>query len=136
MLAPSTLFSTTTQAIIAPVAHETHERAATTTPTLLETQVSELAKEYGQDPVLALKIIKCEGLRYKTLGNNQNLDANGNVWSTDIGPWQINNYFHERTALSMGLDIYDFSDNLRYGFVLLSREGTAPWSASRYCWNK
>ena len=116
---------------------------ATTTPKVLpqapqslQEKINALAKEYGQNPVLAYNIIKCEGLRYKTLGNNQNLDEYGNVWSTDIGPWQINDYYHEKTMAKLGLNIHDLDDNLRYGFILLSTQGTQPWSASRYCWNK
>lgn len=105
-------------------------------PESLQTQVYRLAEEYGQNPVLAMKIIKCEGARYQSLGNNKNLDADGNVWSTDVGPWQINDYYHERRARSLGLNIYDTEDNLRYGFILMGEQGTGPWSASRYCWNK
>lgn len=95
-----------------------------------------MAEEYHQDAHLALSIIKCEGMRYGSLGNNKNRDANGNVWSTDVGPWQINDYFHERRAKSLGLNIYNEDDNLRYGFILMSEQGTAPWKASSYCWKK
>ena len=105
-------------------------------PESLQEKVYALAREYNQDPVLAYKIITCEGLRYKTDGNNHNVDKNGNIWSIDVGPWQINNYYHEVAAHKLGLDIYDLDENLRYGFILLSTQGTKPWLASRYCWNK
>lgn len=117
---------------------------STTTPTItpvqkaqndLQTQVYTLASEYGQDPVLALKIIRCEGKLYGEK-DNQNLDKDGNVWSTDVGPWQINNYYHQKRMASMGLDIYNKEDNLRYGFMLMKEVGTSPWKASAYCWNK
>ena len=129
---------------------------ATTTPKVLpqapqslQEKINALAKEYGQNPVLAYNIIRCEGMRYETLGNNKNwrtrtigYNQDGTaitqryVWSTDIGPWQINDYYHEKTMAKLGLNIHDLDDNLRYGFILLSTQGTQPWSASRYCWNK
>lgn len=83
-----------------------------------------------------MKIIQCEGARYQFSGNNKNLDKDGKVWSTDVGPWQINDYFHEARAQSMGLNIYNTEDNLRYGFILMEENGTRDWLASRYCWNK
>ena len=85
------------------------------------------------DQNLARKIIKCEGQAYKTIGNNENYH-NGKVWSTDIGWWQINDYYHEKNALDMGLDIHNEWDNLEYGFILLSRDGTRHWTASKKCW--
>lgn len=101
---------------------------------LLET-VSTLAEKYNQDKDLALAIIKCEGQAYKSIGNNKNY-KNGQVWSTDIGWWQINDYYHEKSAQKLGLDIYNEIDNLEYGFVLLKEQGTQPWSASKDCWSK
>lgn len=81
-----------------------------------------------------MKIITCESRAYGAKAVHQNLDKNGNVWSTDVGPWQINDYYHEARAASMGLDIHSTEDNIRYGFILMSEQGTAPWKASRYCW--
>lgn len=135
LLAPSLASVGPSDIVYAPVAPTT-QQVPQEVPMTLETQVIRLAKEYKQDPILALKIIKCEGMRYGSLGNNKNLDANGKVWSTDIGPWQINDYFHERRALEMGLNIHKDEDNLRYGFILMSEQGTRPWTASSYCWNK
>lgn len=104
-------------------------------PESLQAQVYRLAEEYHQDPALALKIIKCEGRMYN-MAVNVNYDANGVAWSRDWGPWQINDYYHEKAALKMGLDIYDTEDNIRYGFILLSTQGTGPWKASQHCWTK
>lgn len=59
--------------------------------------------------------------------------TNSKHWSTDIGIWQLNNSHQEKTALSMGLDIYDEKDNITYGFWLYSEEGATPWSASKHC---
>lgn len=103
-------------------------------PVNLDTEISRLAVEYKQSEALAKAIIACEGKHYKKLGNNNNYD-NGVVWSTDIGPWQINDHYHEKEALKKGFDIYNEKDNLEYGFHLLSTQGTAPWKASKKCWD-
>lgn len=99
-----------------------------------DVEIRYLAKKYNQDEQLARKIIDCEGKAYKSVGNNKNYDKNGNVWSTDVGYWQINNYYNEKYANGLGLDIYNEWDNLEFGFIMLSELGTKPWNASRYCW--
>lgn len=97
-------------------------------------KVAVLADEYHQDPALALRIIKCEGgLRYDAVGKNY---INGEVWSRDKGPWQINDYYHYKTALSRGFDIHEPNQNLEYGMMMLKEEGTAPWKASQNCWSR
>ncbi len=101
----------------------------------MDGEISRLAKKYKQDENLARKIIDCESKAYSR-AENKNYDENGVWWSTDYGPWQINNYYHEDTANKMDLDIHDQWDNLEYGFYLMSEEGTDPWNASAYCWQK
>jgi hypothetical protein len=100
-------------------------------------QVSVLAEKYNQSPSLALRIIYCEGgvQWHIDKPNNQN-KKNGEVWSNDIGYWQINDHFHRLRAMKEGYDIYDPMENLEYGFKLLKRNGTQPWNASKACWNK
>lgn len=93
-----------------------------------DSEVSRLALKYNQDETLARRIIKCES------SNNAHATGTRAVVGQDIGYWQINSYFHEKPALKMGYDIYNWEDNLEYGFILLSNEGTRPWNASRYCW--
>lgn len=93
-----------------------------------DSEVSRLALKYNQDETLARRIIKCES------SNNAHATGTRAVVGQDIGYWQINSYFHEKPALKMGYDIYNWEDNLEYGFILLSNEGTRPWNASKYCW--
>lgn len=112
------------------------------------TEVHRLAQKYNQNENLALEIMRCEGQHYKDAVNKnyhwetvgQNDDGTPIVawvhWSSDWGHWQINDYYHLKTAQSMGLDIKDEWGNLEYGFWLLSQQGTAPWNASKYCWGK
>ena len=100
-----------------------------------DSEVSRLAIKYHKDPILAKLVIKCEGLLYKTKGNNKNYDKYGKVWSEDVGWWQINNYYHEATANKLGLNIYNDWDNLEYGFILWDKVGLSAWSASKSCWS-
>lgn len=69
--------------------------------------------------------------RYKT-------DAEGNkvkyLWSTDIGRWQVNDYYHLERAKSLGLDLYTEQDNLTYAILLYNENGTRDWNPSRECW--
>ena len=95
-----------------------------------ESEVIRLATKYGQDETLVRKIIFCESTVYAHATGTKA------VVGIDVGYFQINTYFHEATAKKMGLDIYKWEDNLEYGFWLMSREGTQPWSASKFCWSK
>lgn len=99
-----------------------------------DTEVHRLSVKYKVNELLARAIIACEGKHYKTKGNNKNYTKAGVHWSTDVGHWQINDYFHKKTATKLDLDIYDEWDNLEYGFILLKAQGTKPWEASKYCW--
>ena len=100
-----------------------------------DSEIHRLAVKYKQNEPLARKIIECEGIAYKAKGNNKNVGKNGVVWSTDIGWWQINDYYHKESAYKLGFDINNEWDNLEYGFIVLSEQGTKPWLASKYCWN-
>lgn len=63
-----------------------------------------------------------------------NKRKNGTVWSTDIGYWQINDYYWGSFFKKMGLDIHNPDDNLRAGFWILQHDGTQPWLWSKKCW--
>ncbi len=54
--------------------------------------------------------------------------------NSDIGVMQINAFYHEKTARSLGLDIYTLQGNLDYARWLYGREGLVPWNHSRSCW--
>lgn len=106
---------------------------ATSTPKTLDTEITRLSGEYGISESLARKIIDCEGKIYGNVDNKNY--RNGVHWSTDVGPWQINDFYHKARMDSLGLNIYDKYDNLEFGFMLLREQGTKPWSASKHCWN-
>lgn len=56
------------------------------------------------------------------------------LWSTDIGRWQINDFYHLERAKSLGLDLYTEQDNLAYAILLYNENGTQDWNPSRECW--
>jgi len=73
--------------------------------------------------------------RYKTV-----TDANGAtstvkvLWSRDIGKYQINDYYHEERAKSLGLDIHTEAGNTAYALLLYNENGTRDWNPSKACW--
>ena len=81
---------------------------------------------FSDFPLAMQKIFLCEsGGRH---------DYRGNVIiskTEDIGIAQINKPIHNKTATSLGLNLYNVSDNLSYAYWLWQREGTAPWTCSK-----
>lgn len=55
---------------------------------------------------------------------------------SDHSYWQINSYYHEKSARAEGYDIYDPEENLEYGFILLKEQGVQPWVHSSRCWKQ
>jgi len=92
-------------------------------------QIEQKSQEYGVDRTLAYDIMWCES---RVTPHAVNHNTNG---TTDYGYWQINDV-HLDTMIGLGLERTDPSDNLEYGFILLSESGTQPWSASQHCWEK
>lgn len=90
-------------------------------------QIHLLAVKYGQDEILARKIIACESSMYPSA---LHVNKNG---TKDFGAWQINE-IHRDNALALGYNIYNETDNLEFGFLLLKEQGTRPWNASKHCW--
>ena len=100
-------------------------------------EVRRLSAEYGLDEGLVKSILFCENGFYGIGNDNINYDKEtGLEWSRDVGYWQINNYYHEKAAIEMGLNIHDDWGNIEYGFWLMSTQGTWPWNASKACWIK
>lgn len=101
----------------------------------LESEINRLSLKYEIASSTVYAIIKCESQLYGE-AVHQNLDKNGNVWSTDIGYLQINDYYHRDTMRELGLDINNQWEALEYGFLLMKSQGYSPWKASEFCWRK
>ena len=101
-------------------------------PTVQQDWVSYYAEMYEVDERLARNIIACESQNNaEAKGYNY---RQGELWSTDIGYWQINDYYHKDRMTELGFNINVPRDNIQFGFMLLSEQGTSPWSASQRCW--
>jgi len=92
------------------------------------------ATKYNVSLSVARRIIWCES-KFKPQAVRLNKTEAGEVWSKDIGLWQINNYWNEKDLNKLGWDIYDPGQNLEAGFYLMSMRGTQPWLWSKYCWD-
>lgn len=103
------------------------EVATTTTQETLSEEIGGLARQYNVNAELATRIIKCES-------NNNPEAVRYDLHSEDLGYFQLNTKFQGPTLKKEGLNILNPKDNLKYGFELLSREGTTPWNWSKECW--
>jgi len=101
----------------------------------IDSEIERLSIVYSVAPSTARAIITCESQMYGSAVNHNRL-PDGTIWSSDFGPFQINDYFHEKTMTNLGLDIHNQFDSLEYGFILLSKQGVGPWYASKKCWSK
>lgn len=106
-----------------------------TQPKTIDSEIDRLSIKYSVASSTARAIIKCESSMYGEAINRNRL-PDGTIWSSDYGPFQVNDYYHKDIMKELGLDIYNQWDSLEYGFMLLSRTGVEPWKASRGCWSK
>lgn len=74
-------------------------------------------------------IIDCESSNRHVIGTLSKMGI-------DIGKCQINTYWHEERAASMGLNLYDPEDNMEYCLYLFDSEGVKPWRSSQVCWRQ
>lgn len=56
--------------------------------------------------------------------------------SHDNGLFQISDLYHGKRVRSLGLDVGDPADNIRFARILYDEQGLQPWSASKHCWSK
>ena len=85
-------------------------------------------------PAILEKIAFCE-----SGGNQYHPDGRvirGRVDPRDIGKYQINLYYHQKTSEDMGLDVFKEQDNETFALHLYNTQGTKPWEASRGCWSR
>jgi len=108
------------------------ETVAQTDSPLFETEL--IVRAYFQDIPVMIQIARCESNFRHTLADGSVL--RGNIDKDDIGVMQINRRYHEKQATAMGLDLNDLYQNMTYARTLYNKEGTQPWSASAFCWNK
>jgi hypothetical protein len=98
-------------------------------PVTLETYV----REYFKDTPVLAEIAKCES-RFRHVLNSGAV-IRGEVTPDDIGVMQVNEYFHEKAAKVLGLNLHTLDGNLAYAKWLYTKEGTKPWFSSSKCWH-
>jgi hypothetical protein len=101
-------------------------------PVAIEDYITSRAMAYEVPIEKALAISYCEsGMRQF---NKDGSVLKGRVNNKDIGFFQINEFYHLDTSLSLGMDIYNPYGNIEYAMWLLKNGGDKHWDASRGCW--
>lgn len=119
---------------------ELNTKVAGTTPEIpadlngvnIDSLISLYSNQYGVSEKDARDIMWCES-RIKPFAVNHNKTKDGVIWSTDVGYWQLNDYYWEEYLLNLGWDIHDPIQNLEAGFYIMSVYGKDPWVASNNC---
>ena len=103
-------------------------------PLTLTEKINNLFNVYKpRIPIGTIKAIEsCEG--GETYPDHPNY-KNGVKWSEDVGPFQINDFYHEADAKAQGFDIYTVEGNIGYALTLMKNGNLSFWSASRACWS-
>jgi hypothetical protein len=109
-------------------AHMVHSRVAASLELEKMLVQQELADEIQKKKILRA-IIACESSDRHVIGRLAKVGI-------DVGKCQINTYWHEERAESMGLDLYDPEDNMVYCLYLFEAEGVKPWKSSQVCWKQ
>lgn len=114
---------------------------ATSTSTIIKSaqlptraEIEALVKVSFKDAPIMHKVAFCES-------RNKQFDADGKVHrgvvnNKDVGIFQINEKYHLKRSIKMGIDIYTVEGNMKYARILYKESGTQPWSASQPCWGK
>lgn len=91
-------------------------------------------RDYFSDIPVMIQVARCESTFRHTLADGSVL--RGRVDNRDTGVMQINTYYHEKRATSLGLNLENLDDNMAYARHLYETQGLQPWSASQPCWGK
>ncbi len=96
--------------------------------------LEEYVREYFHDEPVLAEIAKCES-RFRHTDQRGKV-LRGEASAEDLGVMQINEFYHEERALKLGFNLHTLDGNLAYARWLYGREGTAPWFASKNCWQR
>jgi hypothetical protein len=96
--------------------------------------VENYVKDYFTESPILAKIAECES-HYRQFESDGSI-FRGAMVREDIGVMQINETYHKVDAKELGFDIYTLDGNLAYAEYLYGKQGTQPWSASKFCWDR
>jgi hypothetical protein len=92
----------------------------------------EMILEVFPDAPIMVRIAKCES-RLRQYGSNGEA-LRGEQNPLDRGLFQINEKYHLKNAIDMGIDIHTPEGNILYARYLYDRNGTRDWAWSQKCW--
>lgn len=93
-----------------------------------------IVREYFKDIPVMIQVARCESTFRHSLSDGSVLK--GRVDPADTGVMQINKRYHEKRAITLGLNLENIYDNLAYARFLYEKQGTQPWNASAPCWSQ
>lgn len=94
--------------------------------------MEERVREYFSDIPVMIEIARCESEFHQYGKSGQPLHGGT---GTMIGLFQISEILHRDAADNYGWDIDTPDGNMSYARHLYEQNGTAPWLASKHCWN-
>ncbi len=100
----------------------------------VELNTEAAVRKYFSDIPVLIQVARCESTFRHTLADGSVL--RGKVDSRDTGVMQINSFYHNKAAATLGLDLENLEDNMAYARHLYEKQGTQPWSASKACWGR
>lgn len=109
------------------------EQALLRAPLATSTIAAAIEHEFGQDSIM-VHIAWCES-RLRQFGED-GLVLQGDVDPDDTGAFQINKWFHLKTAQGLGINVDTLPGNIAYARYLYDKNGTWDWRWSRHCWGK
>lgn len=80
------------------------------------------------------EIARCES-KFRQFGADGEVLHGVQVYA-DSGMFQVNKYYHEKTAAKYGYNLDILADNMAYSRLLQSQQGYWPWISSWPCWGK
>ena len=102
--------------------------------TFVSYDAEKIVRSYFRDIPIMIEVARCESTFRHQLADGSVLT--GRVDPADTAVMQISKRYHESTARAMNLDLNDIYHNMAYARFLYETQGTQPWSASAFCWNK
>ena len=98
----------------------------------VESMIAIRAKRAGISVSLANEIARCESGKKQFEADGRLL--RGKINSKDVGIFQVNEKYHLVDSKKLGYNIYTPEGNIDYAMLLLKRDGTHHWNASKHCW--
>lgn len=104
-------------------------------PQKIQIVTQEVIKEVETKAPVLERIARCESENKHFAPSGQVLVRTNTNGSYDVGRYQINSIWN-KTATSLGYQLFIESDNEAFAKYLYKNFGTEPWKYSKHCWNK